>query len=150
VETDRRGIAADRLCEGCVTGLASCRESGRARWKRRRDTVSVEAAGRAEEEADDEKALVPITFHISSALRPFAGGRDRVEIAGTPATAGDALEALWAVCPALRDRVATEEGEIREHVNLFVGQENVRYTGGLTTPVAADAELSIFPAISGG
>lgn len=93
---------------------------------------------------------MPVTFHISGALRAFAGGRDRVVIRGAPATAGEALEALWAVCPALRDRVATEEGEIREHVNVFVGPENVRYTGGLATPVDEDAELSIFPAISGG
>jgi molybdopterin synthase sulfur carrier subunit len=93
---------------------------------------------------------VPLTFHISGALRAFAGGRDRITIAGSAATVAEALEALWAVCPGLRDRVATEAGEIREHVNVFVGPENVRYTGGLTTPVGADAEISIFPAISGG
>jgi sulfur-carrier protein len=150
VETDRRWIASGRLREGCVSGPASRRGRGRTRWKGSSGTVAVQAAGRAKEEAGDEKTLVPITFHISSALRLFAGGRERIEIAGTPTTAADALEALWAVCPGLRDRVATEEGEIREHVNVFVGQENIRYTGGLTTPVGADAEISIFPAISGG
>ena len=93
---------------------------------------------------------MPVTFHISGALRPFAGGRDRIEIAGAPATVGEAFEALWAVCPGLRDRVVTEEGAIREHVNVFVGPENVRYSGGLTTALDADAEISIFPAISGG
>lgn len=93
---------------------------------------------------------MPVTFHIAGALRPFAGGRDRIEIAAAPATAADALAALWDVCPALRDRVETEEGEIREHVNVFVGRENVRYTGGLATPIGSDAEISIFPAISGG
>lgn len=91
-----------------------------------------------------------IVFHIAGALRPFAGGRDRIEIGGAPATAADALAALWTLCPALRDRVETEQGEIREHVNVFVGQENVRYTGGLATPLASDVEISIFPAISGG
>lgn len=91
-----------------------------------------------------------VTFHVSGALRQLAGGRERIDVAGTPGTARDALEALWAVCPALRDRVVTEEGEIREHVNVFVGQENVRYTGGLATPLDADPEISIFPAISGG
>lgn len=93
---------------------------------------------------------MPLVFHISGALRPFAGGRDRIEVAGQPATVADAFAALWAVCPGLRDRVATEEGEIREHVNVFVGPENVRYTGGLATPLARDEEISIFPAISGG
>jgi molybdopterin converting factor small subunit len=93
---------------------------------------------------------VPVTFHIAGALRSLAGGGDRIEVAGTPATAGDALEALWALYPALRDRVATEQREIREHVNVFVGPENVRFTGGLSTPVAPDAEIWILPSITGG
>ena len=93
---------------------------------------------------------MPLTFHISGALRAFAGGRDRIEVAGAAATVADALDMLWAAYPGLRDRVATEGGEIREHVNVFVGQENIRYTGGLTTSIEPDAEISIFPAISGG
>jgi molybdopterin converting factor small subunit len=93
---------------------------------------------------------VSVTFHISGALRAFAGDRERIDIEGAPATVSEALDALWARCPGLRDRVATEGGEIRQHVNVFVGRENVRYTGGLATPVAAGEEISIFPAISGG
>lgn len=93
---------------------------------------------------------MPLTFHISGALRAFAGGHDRIEVAGSASTVAEALERLWALYPGLRDRVATEGGEVREHVNIFVGQENIRYTGGLTTPVDQDAEISIFPAISGG
>jgi molybdopterin converting factor small subunit len=54
------------------------------------------------------------------------------------------------VCPGLRDRVVTEQREIREHVNVFVGVENVRYTGGLATPLGEGAEISIFQAVSGG
>jgi molybdopterin converting factor small subunit len=93
---------------------------------------------------------VPVTFHISGALRSFAGGRDRIEVGSSPETVADALEALWSVYPGLRDRVANEEGQIREHVNVFVGGENVRYTGGLTTPVPAGSEISILHAVSGG
>ena len=91
-----------------------------------------------------------VVFHLSSDLRPFAGERDRLEIGGSPATLADALEALWTVCPGLRDRVANEEGAIREHVNVFVGRENVRFTGGLATAVSAGDEISIFRAVSGG
>ena len=80
----------------------------------------------------------------------MTGGREQIEIGGSPATVGDALEALWTICPGLRDRVATEQGEIREHVNVFVGDENVRFTGGLTTPVPDGAEISIFHAVIGG
>ena len=52
--------------------------------------------------------------------------------------------------PGVRDRVLTEQGQIREHINVFVGNEDTRYTGGLATPVRAGAEISIVPAISGG
>jgi molybdopterin converting factor small subunit len=38
----------------------------------------------------------------------------------------------------------------KSHINVFVGTENVRYTGGLQTPIPDSAEISIIPAISGG
>jgi molybdopterin converting factor small subunit len=50
----------------------------------------------------------------------------------------------------VRDRVVTEQGEVRPHVNVFVGVESIRFTGDLATPLAADAEISIVPAVSGG
>lgn len=89
-------------------------------------------------------------FHIPGALREFAGGRSQVEVEHPPATLNAALAALWSVCPGLRDRVVTEQGEIRSHVNIFVGEENIRYTGGLATRVTAEAVISIVPAVSGG
>lgn len=91
-----------------------------------------------------------IAFHLSGALRSFAGGRERVEVDASPATLSDAFEALWTMYPGLRDRIATEQGEIRQHVSVFVGREDIRYTGGLATPLLEGAEISIFPALSGG
>ncbi len=91
-----------------------------------------------------------VTFHIPGPLRPFTGGRSAVEIEASPATLRDALDALWALYPGIRDRVLAEQGQIREHVNVFVGNEDVRHTGGLATPLPAAAEISIVPAISGG
>lgn len=91
-----------------------------------------------------------VTFHIPSPLREFTGGQSEVEIGIAPATLGDALSALWILYPGLRDRVATEQGEIREHINIFVGNDDVRFTGGLTTRISVGSEISIVPAISGG
>jgi molybdopterin synthase sulfur carrier subunit len=88
--------------------------------------------------------------NIPGQLREFTGGADRVFLDATGPTLADALAALWARYPALRDRVTTEQGEIREHINIFVGHEMILYTGGLMTPVSTDSELSIIPAISGG
>jgi molybdopterin converting factor small subunit len=93
---------------------------------------------------------MPITFHIPGALRGFADGRSQVEVDETVATLADALQALWVACPGIRDRVVTEQGLIREHINIFVGIEDVRYTGGLATPIPPRTEISIVPAVSGG
>ncbi len=93
---------------------------------------------------------MPVTFHIPGTLRQFTEGRGTIEIQQAPATLADALSALWKLYPGVRDRMATEQGQIREHVNLFIGDENVRYTGGLASPIAAGSEIWIIPAISGG
>ncbi len=59
-------------------------------------------------------------------------------------------ESLLVLYHGIRDRVATEQGQIREHINIFVGNEDVRYTGGLQTRILDGAEITIIPAISGG
>ena len=93
---------------------------------------------------------VAVTFHIPGPLRQFTGGRSKVEIERSPSTLAEALSALCTLYPALRDRIATEQGQIREHVNIFIGDADIRYTGGLTSPLSTDSEISIVPAISGG
>lgn len=91
-----------------------------------------------------------VIFHIPGPLRAFTGGKNVVEVSTTPPTVREALNDLWALHPGVRDRVITEAGSVREHVNIFVGNEDIRYTGGLETPLAPGAEISIIPAISGG
>jgi molybdopterin synthase sulfur carrier subunit len=100
--------------------------------------------------APDQEVIVPVTFHIPGALREFTGGHSQVAIEASPATVGEALAALWKAYPGVRDRIATEQGQIREHINIFVGNEDIRYAGGLMTPVSAESQISIVPAISGG
>jgi len=46
--------------------------------------------------------------------------------------------------------VLTEQGALRQHINIFVGKEDTRYTCGLTTPLPATVVITIVPAISGG
>jgi molybdopterin synthase sulfur carrier subunit len=93
---------------------------------------------------------MPVTFLIPGPLRCFAAGKSQIVIEQSPSTLADALEALWQRFPGIRDRVVTEQGQIREHINVFVGNEDVRFTGGLQTPMPDGAEISIIPAISGG
>ena len=91
-----------------------------------------------------------VSFWIPGPLRTLAGGRSRVDIETSGGTLHDALDALFAAHPGVRDRILTEQGEVREHVNVFVGQTLARTADGLATPLAEGAEISIIPAISGG
>ncbi|MEX2272885.1 MAG: ubiquitin-like small modifier protein 1 [Vicinamibacterales bacterium] len=93
---------------------------------------------------------MPLVFVIPGALREFSAGRSEVRLDGSAGTVGDALSLLWTECPGARDRVLTERGEVRTHINIFVDGENVRYTGGLAAPVRNDSEIIIVPAVSGG
>ena len=90
-----------------------------------------------------------MTVHIPRALRAFTSGQEVVELPAA-ATVGAALAALWERHPGVRDRVVDERGVLRLHVNVFVGGESIRYTGGFETPLDGGAELFILPAVSGG
>jgi molybdopterin synthase sulfur carrier subunit len=91
-----------------------------------------------------------VTFILPGPLHTLAGGREEVTVDATAPRVSDALDALWTAHPALRDRVMTEDGRLRPHVNVFVGRDSVRYTGGLETPLRDGAEVAILPAVSGG
>jgi len=93
---------------------------------------------------------MPVTFLIPGPLRSYAAGQRKVVIEPCPATLADALEVLGKQCPGIRDRIMNEQAQIREHVNVFVGNEDIRYTGGLQTHISDGAEIAIIPAISGG
>ena len=61
-----------------------------------------------------------------------------------------AFTALRRERPGLWDRIFTEQGELRPHVNVFVDGADVRWTGGMASPVAPGSEVVILPAVSGG
>jgi sulfur-carrier protein len=91
-----------------------------------------------------------VTVVIPGPLLALAGGQARVTLDTGPATVGEVLGQLWQRHPGLRDRVLTEQGTVRPHVNVFVGDESIRYVGGLSAPVPDGGVLTILPAVSGG
>jgi sulfur-carrier protein len=91
-----------------------------------------------------------VTFIIPGPLLEFTGNQRDVVIEGSASTLSEALVHLWRLHPGLRDRVLTERGEVRPHVNLFVDGEMVRNRGGLQSTVGKGAEVVILPAVSGG
>jgi molybdopterin converting factor small subunit len=93
---------------------------------------------------------VPVVVAIPGPLQPYAGGRAAVELRERCDTVGDALEALGEQYPGVRDRVLTEQGDVRQHLNVFVDEDNVRFSLGLATPVSPESRVTILPAVSGG
>ena len=84
---------------------------------------------------------------IPAALRTLTGGVDEVKAAGV--TVGDVIEDLDKRHPGLKDRLLDEKG-VRRFINIYVGEEDVRFTGGLGTELKAGDQISIIPAIAGG
>ncbi|MDX6709907.1 MAG: sulfur-carrier protein [Blastocatellia bacterium] len=71
-------------------------------------------------------------------------------ISETPETVDAALCRLWEQHRALRDRVLDEQGNVRQHVNIFVDGHSVKRGDGLLTQLTDNAEIYILPAVSGG
>ena len=91
-----------------------------------------------------------ITIELPGALQAHASGSASVLIEEPCASVGEALAALASQWPGVLDRVLTERGELRQHVNVFVDEENSRFIGGLDAPVPDGSTILILPAVSGG
>ncbi len=91
-----------------------------------------------------------VTFHLPPVLQELTEGRRQVVVETSVSNLADVLAILWTRYPGVRDRIADEQGYVREHINIFIGEENVRYTGGLATQINSSCEISIVPAVSGG
>jgi adenylyltransferase/sulfurtransferase len=89
-----------------------------------------------------------IKILIPYALRAFTGRNAEVEV--KTGTAGDAINALVSAYPALKAHLFTEEGQLRDFINLFISGVNINSLQGLNTPVANNDEVMIVPAIAGG
>jgi molybdopterin converting factor small subunit len=90
-----------------------------------------------------------VTVYLSGHLKEFTRGETEVEMPGEYKSVGELLDALWKNHLKLRDRVLTEQGEIRQHVNIFLGSSDIKRLDGLRTSVT-EPEIHIFNAVSGG
>src|SRR5262249_43538144 len=91
-----------------------------------------------------------VTFQLSGYLTEFTDGRAEITIREKPAFVGEALKQLWAAHPGLRDRVLTEQGIVRPHINVFLNSQIVQRDRVLNVAIEGDAEICIMPAVSGG
>ena len=89
-----------------------------------------------------------VTVRIPTPLRSATEGQSTVEVAGT--TVDDALRTLVEEYPDLKDNLYTEDDELRQFVNIYVGDDDIRFADGVDTALSSGDEVSIVPSIAGG
>jgi len=88
-----------------------------------------------------------IEVRIPTILRTYTGGAKAVEASG--ATLDELLNNLDAAHGGLRDRLVDGE-KLRRFVNVYLNDEDVRFLGGLETPVKDGDTVTVLPAVAGG
>ena len=89
-----------------------------------------------------------VSVRIPTILRTYTGGESEVSADG--ATLADVLSDLEAHYTGIRARILDDAGDIRRFVNVYVGNDDVRFLDGLATATPDGAQLSIIPAVAGG
>ncbi len=88
------------------------------------------------------------TVRIPTILRTFTSGDGEVTAEG--GTLREVLDNLDTSFSGIRDRILDEQGALRRFVNVYVGDDDVRFIGGLDAEVPDGTRISIIPAVAGG
>ena len=89
-----------------------------------------------------------VTVRVPTILRTYTAGQSEVQVEG--ATLADVVTALEASYPGIGPRVLDGEGKLRRFVNVYVGDEDVRFAAGLQTVTPDGVTVSVIPAVAGG
>ena len=89
-----------------------------------------------------------VTILIPTVLRPHTGDQSAVSVEGK--TVGEALKNLVSAHPGLKTHIFAETGKVRNFVNVFVNEDDIRQKGDMKAPVKSGDEVSIVPSIAGG
>lgn len=88
-----------------------------------------------------------VTVSIPAILRPHTGGHKRVEASGD--TLAAVISDLEANYSGISERLL-DNGKLHRFVNIYVNDEDVRFSGGLDTTIADGDSITILPAVAGG
>ena len=88
-----------------------------------------------------------VTVRIPAVLRPLTGGEESVKASG--ATVAALIDELEGKHPGIKGRLLDAKG-VQRHVNIYVGEEDIRFLEGLKTELKAGEKVTIVPAIAGG
>jgi molybdopterin converting factor small subunit len=89
-----------------------------------------------------------VSIRIPTILRTFTGGA--AEVSASEGTLREVIAGLDASYPGIAGRIVDDTGKLRRFVNVYVGDEDVRFAQGLDTPVPAGGHVSVIPAVAGG
>lgn len=89
-----------------------------------------------------------VHVRVPTILRTYTDGASEVTAEG--ATLADVLDDLDARFAGIRARIVDETGELRRFVNVYVGNDDVRFLSGLGTPTPDGTKVSVIPAVAGG
>ncbi len=89
-----------------------------------------------------------VTISIPTALRQYAANNASISLEAD--TVGNLLRGLIELHPDLGQHLFDEQGKLRSFVNVYVGDEDIRYLDGPDTPLKDGEVVSIIPAIAGG
>ncbi len=89
-----------------------------------------------------------VSVRIPTILRTYTGGASEVAAEGD--TLAEVLDHLEASYPGIRARILDDQGAIRRFVNVYVGNDDVRFLDSLDTKTADGAQVSVIPAVAGG
>jgi molybdopterin synthase sulfur carrier subunit len=96
----------------------------------------------------EEKHAMAIEVRIPTILRTHTGGNKTVEGSGN--TLAALIDDLDSKHSGIKNRLVTEEGKLHRFVNVYVNDEDVRFTGALDTEVKDGDSVTILPAVAGG
>lgn len=89
-----------------------------------------------------------VSVRIPTILRTYTGGES--EVPATGATLGEVLDDLESRHPGIRARILDDNGALRRFVNVYVGNDDVRFLDDLSTPTPDGVQVSVIPAVAGG
>lgn len=89
-----------------------------------------------------------VSVRIPTILRTYTGGESEVTADG--ATLADVLDDLDSSYSGIKGRILDEQGELRRFVNVYVGNDDVRFLDHLATPTPDGTQVSVIPAVAGG
>ena len=91
---------------------------------------------------------MPVKVIIPTPLRQYAGKKEAIEVKAS--TVGEALSGLTSQYGDLRRHLFTDEGKLRNFVNVYLNDEDIRYLKKDQTPLQDNDVISIVPSIAGG